>query len=159
MWLPLCKLIKTCRSQSCCLFSLSLKVSEGAWEPSMCTISCWYVPIYLVFLPHNSILSVILWAQAILIRYLMLLFQHTSFLSAAIIVVFPRQSSQKVQRRHNTLHRYEIMEYQPPRFVKLYGVSDFHDSWDSIWFQRDEQDPSLIRIKYISEIQLTGWYR
>jgi hypothetical protein len=51
------------------------------------------------------------------------------------------------------------MEYQPPRFVKLYGVSDFHDSWDSIWFQRDEQDPTLIRIKYISEIQLTGWYR
>ncbi|GAQ81928.1 hypothetical protein KFL_000950030 [Klebsormidium nitens] len=54
---------------------------------------------------------------------------------------------------------YEILQYEPPRFMKIYGVSDFHDSYDSLWFQRDDRDPSLVRVTYVSEIQLTGWYR
>lgn len=54
---------------------------------------------------------------------------------------------------------YEILEYKPPSCVKFYGVSDFHDSNDTVSFKRDERDPSLVHIKYVSEIQLTGWYR
>lgn len=55
--------------------------------------------------------------------------------------------------------RYQLLEIDSPRKVVFFGISRFHESTDTVTFNRKAGQNDVVEVEYTTDIELVRWYK